>query len=321
MNNRHRAALLLAVLGLPVASFAQVYPAKVVRVLVGFPAGGANDVAARIVMQKTSEMLGQQFIIENRAGASGTAAADFVAKSAPDGYTILAHSVTLLISAHLYKKLPYDTLNDFAGIAAIANQVFVLDVPASLPVKSVKEFIALAKRRPGELSYATAGDGSGGHLQMELFSRMAGVKLTHVPYKGGALQALSVATGETQAAFNVITDILPYVKTNRVRLLGVGTSKRHKDFPDLPAIGESVPGFDYSGWTGGVFAPAGTPKSIIDKLNVTINKVVEDPTVSSRLAAQALSPLNLTPDEFSQRVKSDYVKLGKLIREIGITLD
>lgn len=321
MNHCHRAALLLAVLGLPVASFAQVYPTKVVRVLVGFPAGGANDVAARIVMQKTSEMLGQQFIIENRAGASGTAAADFVAKSAPDGYTILAHSVTLLISAHLYKKLPYDTLNDFAGIAAIANQVFVLDVPASLPVKSVKEFIALAKKRPGELTYATAGDGSGGHLQMELFSRMAGIKLTHVPYKGGALQALSVATGETQAAFNVITDILPYVKTNRVRLLGVGTSKRQKDFPDLPAIGESVPGFDYSGWTGGVFAPAGTPKSIIDKLNVTINKVVEDPVVSARLAAQALSPLNLTPDEFAQRFKSDYAKLGKLIREIGITLD
>jgi tripartite-type tricarboxylate transporter receptor subunit TctC len=312
--------LLLAVLFAPLVALAQVYPVKPVRVVVPWPPGASNDATARIVFLKMSEMLKEQFVIENRGGASGTIGADGVAKSTPDGYTIMVHSATHIANAHLYKKLPYDTLNDFIGITMLARQVYLLVVHPSLPVTSVKEFIVLAKKRPGEITYATAGSGSGTHLPMALLASMTGINVNHVPYKGGAPSVISVVSGETQAAFAVVSDIYRHIVAKRVRLLAMATAERLKQFPDVPTIAETVPGYEFTAWVG-AFAPPRTPSPIIDKLNADLKRALDDPDVAAKLEAQALYPMHMTPGQFAQRLKSDYDRYGKLIREIGATID
>jgi tripartite-type tricarboxylate transporter receptor subunit TctC len=299
---------------------AQSYPSKPVRVLIPWPPGGSNDVVGRIVAQKLAENLGQQFVIENRGGAAGTIGSDVVAKSPADGYTIMVHSATHVANPHLYKSLPYDTLKDFIGVAPLAVQVAMLVVHPSLPARSVKELIALAKARPDEIVYASAGNGSFVHLTMALFTSMTGIKMVHVPYKGGGPAAFSVTSGETQAMTATIGSLYPHIKANRVRPLGVTSATRAPQFPEVPAIAETVPGYEFTAWIG-CFAPAGTPRPIVDKLNSELHKVLRDPGVAQKLGTQTLDPLFMSPEEFAQRLGSDYEKYGKLMKLTGAQID
>lgn len=300
----------------PATAVAQAYPDKPVRVIVVFPPGGSNDVVARIVFQKMSEIVGQQFVIENRGGAAGTIGSEVVASSAADGYTIMVQSATHVANPHLYKKLSYDVLKDFIGVTTLARQVGMLVVHPSLPTKSVKEFIALAKARPGQINYGSAGNGSFVHLTMALFASITDSKMVHVPYRGGGPAGTALIAGETQAMIATIGSLFPHIKSNRVRPLGVTSDKRTTQFPDVPAIAETVPGYEFTAWVG-CFAPAGTPKPIVDQLNAALKKALADPGVASKLTVQTLDPMHMTPEQFAARLKSDYDKYEKVIKISG----
>jgi tripartite-type tricarboxylate transporter receptor subunit TctC len=318
-----RRLLVLFTVGLCAATgsaWAQTYPAKPVRVIIVFPPGGSNDIVGRIVFQQMSEQMGQQFIIDNRGGAAGSLGTAVVAQSPADGYTLMVQSTTHVANPHMYKSLPYDTFKDIVGITPIARQVGVLTVHPSLPVKSVKDFIALAKKRPGEINYGHAGWGSYVHLTAALLESMAGIKLTHVPFKGGGPAAVALVSGETQAQIATISSLLTHIKANRVRPLGVTSPERVPQLPDVPAIGETVSGYDFTAWIG-VFAPAGVPTPIINQLNAELRKVVSNPQVAEKLNAQVLDPMHMTPEEFAQRLKMDYERYGKLIRATGAAVN
>ncbi|HJQ62886.1 MAG TPA: tripartite tricarboxylate transporter substrate binding protein [Burkholderiales bacterium] len=322
MKLRRRIALpvLVAALFVPSFAFAQAYPSKPVRVVIVFPPGGSNDVVGRLVFQKVSELAGQQFVIDNRGGAAGTIGSDIVAKSPPDGYTIMVQSTTHVANAHLYKKLPFDVLKDFVGITPMAVQVGMLVVHPSMPAKTGKEFINLARKRPGEIVYGSAGNGSYVHLSMALMASMAGVNMVHVPYKGGGPVNVAIASGEVQAVLATIGSLTANLKSKRVRPLGVSSAKRTKAYPDVPAIAEFVPGYEFTAWVG-CFAPAGTPKAVVDTLNGLIAKALADPGVASKLSAQTLDPMHMTPDQFAQRIKSDYDKYAKVVKISGAKVD
>jgi tripartite-type tricarboxylate transporter receptor subunit TctC len=312
--------LVLAACFAPSLVLAQAYPSKPVRVIIVFPPGGSNDVVGRLVFQKVSELAGQQFVIDNRGGAAGTIGSDIVAKSPADGYTIMVQSTTHVANAHLYKKLPYDVLKDFIGITPMARQVGMLVVHPSLPVKNGKDFIALAKRRPGEITYGSAGNGSYVHLSMALMASMAGVNMVHVPYKGGGPVNVAIASGEIQAVLATIGSLTANLNAKRVRPLGVSSAKRTAAYPNVPAIAEFVPGYEFTAWVG-CFAPAGTPKAMVDTLNALIGKALADPNVASKLSAQTLDPMHMTPAEFAQRIKSDYDKYAKVVKISGAKID
>jgi tripartite-type tricarboxylate transporter receptor subunit TctC len=313
-------AALLAALLAPTSVPAQSYPGKPVRVIIVFPPGGSNDVTGRIVFQKMGEQLGQQFVIENRGGAAGTIGTDIVAKSPPDGYTIMVQSATHLANAHLYKNLPYDTLGDFIGITALARQVSMLVVHPSLPVKTTREFIELARKRPDQIVYGSAGNGSALHLQMELLASMTKVKLVHVPYKGGGPVNVALASGEVQAVTATIASVGANLRANRVRPLGVTSEKRVPLFPDVPAIAEAVPGYEFTAWVG-CFAPRGTPRAIVELLNAELRKALSDPGVASKLTSQTLDPMPMSPEEFARRLKADYDKYEHVVRISGAKID
>ena len=302
------------------AAVAQQYPVKPVRVVIPWPAGGSNDVVGRIAMQKVGEGTGQQFIIDNRAGAAGSIGADVVAKAPADGYTIMVHSTSHVGNAHLYKKLPYDTLKDFAGVALLAAQPGALTVHPSLPVKTVKDFIALAKSRPGTINYSSSGNGSAPHLSMALLIAMTGINIVHVPYKGGAPQVTALVSGETQASLATVSTVLVHVQSGRLRALGVSSVKRSGVLPDVPTIAEAVPGYEMSPWIG-VFVPAATPRDIVNRLNAEVNKALKQPEVHQLLASQALDALTSTPEEFDARIRVDYEKYAKLIKLTGAKVD
>jgi tripartite-type tricarboxylate transporter receptor subunit TctC len=316
----HRYAVLIFACALcfPSGAVAQAYPTKAVRVIVVFPPGGSNDVVARLVFQKMSETMGQQFVIDNRGGAAGTIGADVVAKSPADGYTVMVQSATHLANAHLYKKLPYDTLGDFIGITTLARQVGMLIVHPSMPVKTTREFIALAKKRPGDIVYGSAGNGSFVHLTMALLNSMTETRMVHVPYKGGGPLTVAILSGEIQTYIGTIGSLFPHLKAKRVRPVAVTSDKRTTQFPDVPAIAETVPGYEFTAWIG-TFVPAGTPRPIVDRLNAELRKVLADPGVASKLSAQTLDPMPMSPAEFAARLKSDYDKYEKVIRISGAT--
>ncbi len=300
---------------------AQSYPAKTVRVVVPWPPGGSNDIVGRIIAQKLTELNGQQFVVDNRGGAAGTIGSENVAKAAPDGYTIMIHSATHVANPHLYGKLPYDTLKDFVGVAPLSVQIGMLIVHPSLPAKSVKEFIALAKSRPGQLTYSSSGNGSFVHLTMAQFAAMAGIKMTHVPYKGGGPAAISISSGETQAQMGTIGAVMGQIKQNRVRPLAVTSDYRVEAFPQIPTLAEAgVPGYEFTAWIG-MLAPAATPKPVVDKLNADVQKVLKMPDVSEKLKSQTLDPLIMTPEQFARRLKSDYDKYEKVIKMTGAKID
>lgn len=312
--------VVLAALFAPLLAFAQAYPAKPVRVIVVFPPGGSNDVTARIVFQRMTEQTGQQFVVDNRGGAAGTIGAAVVATSPADGYTLMVQSTTHIANAHLYKKLPYDTLGDFIGVTTLARQVGMLVVHPSLPAKTTKELAALAKKRPGDIVYGSAGNGSYVHLAMVLFENATGTQMTHVPYKGGGPLNIALASGEVQTTVGTIASLVPNLNAKRVRALGVTSDKRTVQFPNVPAIAEAVPGYEFTAWVG-CFVPKGTPKPIVDKLNEELRKALADPGVASKLSAQTLDPLPMTPEQFAARLKSDYVKYERLVKLSGATID
>ena len=317
------AVIFATLLLLPAAGgvLAQPYPNKPVRVVIPWPPGGSNDVVGRIALQKVGDNLGQQFVIYNRAGAAGTIGADVVAKAPADGYTLMVHSTTHLGNATIYKKLPYDTLKDFVGVALLAAQPGALTVHPSLPVKSVREFIALAKSRPGQINYSSSGNGSAPHLSMALFISMTGIKIIHIPYKGGTPQVTALMSGETQASLATISTVLTHIHSGRLRPLGVSSPKRSGALPEVPTVAESgVPGYEMNPWIA-VFAPAGTPKDVVSRLNSEINKVLKHPDVSKSLANQALDPWIGTPEEFAARLKADYEKYARLIKLTGAKIE
>jgi tripartite-type tricarboxylate transporter receptor subunit TctC len=320
-NNMMRRAPLLAVLAASAWSVspvlqAQNFPAKPVRVIVAWPPGGANDIAGRIVAQKLTENTGQQFIIDNRAGASGILGSDVVAKSPADGYTILVHSATHMSNPHLYSKVPYDTLKDFVGVSPLGRQVGMLVVHPSLPVKTVKEFIDLGRKRPNDITYSSSGNGSFVHLAMALINSMSNTKMVHVPYKGGGPAAVAIASGEVQAMTATVGSVIPHLNAKRLRPVAVTSEDRISQFPDVPAVGETIKGYEFTAWVG-TFAPAKTPKDIVDRLNAEIQKAMKDKSVAEKLGAQTLDPMFMTPEQFAARLKSDYEKYGRLIRETG----
>ena len=298
----------------------QAYPSKPVRVVVVFPPAGATDIVGRIVSQKVSEQLSQQFVIDNRGGAGGTIGAAIVAKSPPDGYTLMVYSATLVANAHLYKTLPYDALKDFIGIAPVARLVGVLVVHPSMPVRTIKDLIALAKARPGELVYGSAGVGAFQHLSTSLFANMAGLNMLHIPYKGGGPAAVATAAGEIHMLLTPISEVLPHIKTDRVRPIAVSSDTRVTQLPNIPTIGETVKGYEFISWMG-FFTPAGTPKPIVDKLNAELKKAVADPSVASNLSAQSLDPMYMTPEEFAKTLKAEYDKYEHVVKLSGARID
>ena len=316
------AALAAACIALPSITLAQAWPAKPVRVVIPWPAGGSNDIVGRVVMQELSRTLSQQFVIDNRAGASGVVGADLVAKAPADGYTLMVHSTTHVGNAHLYgKKLTYDTMKDFTGVGMLSSQPGVLTVHPALPVKTLKDFIALAKAKPRQINYSSSGNGSAPHLQMALLISMAGIDITHVPYKGGAPQVAALLGGETQASFATLGTVISQIQAGKLRPLGVGSSSRAKALPGVPTISEAgLPGYDMNPWIG-VFAPAGTPRAIIDRLNTEMNQALSIPAVMSTLAKQALDPAPTTVDEFNRILRVDFEKYGKLIALTGAKIE
>ena len=307
------------VLIVPSWALAQGYPSKPVRVVIPWPAGGLTDVTGRIVFQKISETLGQQFIIDNRPGATGSIGADLVAKSPSDGYTIMVHSTSHVSNPHVYSKLPYDTLKDFVGVGLLVAQTGLLVVHPSLPVKSVKELVALAKARPDQILYASSGSGSFSHLAVALLTSMTGTRMVHVPYKGGGPATTALVSGETQFLVGSPAAVLTQINAKRLRLLAVTSDTRLPQFPDTPTVAQAgVPGYEFRAWVG-VLAPAGTPKAIVDRVNAEIKKAQDSPDMRSKL--ESFEPWYMTPEQTAARIKSDYDKYGKLIKLTGTKLE
>jgi len=300
-------------------AWAQQYPARPVRVVVVFPAGGGTDIVSRIVFQKVSEQLASQFVIDNRGGAAGMIGAEIVAKSPPDGYTLMVYSQTFINNLHLYSKVPFG-LNDFAAVAMLTRFVGMLTVHPSMPVRTTKDFIALAKARPGEIVYGSAGIGAFQHLSMSVLISMAGVKATHVPFKGGGPAVIALLGGEIQSILTPIAEVYPHVKSGRLRPIAVSSEKRTTQFPDVPAISETVKGYEFTSWFG-CLAPAGTPKPIIDRLSAEIKKALAHPEVIAKLEPQVLDPMYQTPEEFTRHLKAEYDRMKEVVRLSGAKIE
>jgi len=258
--------------------------------------------------------------VDNRTGAGGTIGAAVVAKSPPDGYTVMVYSTTLLASAHLYKNLPYEALKDFTGITPVARLVLMLTVHPSMPVRSVKELIALAKARPDEISYGSAGVGALQHLSTSLLCNVAGIRMVHVPYKGGAPAAVALAGGEIQVILTPIAEVLPHIQSRRVRPIAVSSAERTRQFPQIPTIGETVKGFEFTSWLG-TFVPAGTPKAVVDKLNAELKKAVADSAVAANLDSQSLDPMYMTPEDFAKLLIAEDEKYAHVVKLSGAQIN
>jgi tripartite-type tricarboxylate transporter receptor subunit TctC len=300
---------------------AGAYPTKPIRLVVPLAPGGANDLVARALGQKLSESLKQAVVVENRAGAGGVIGTDFVAKSSPDGYTLLLAQTTVPVNASLIPKLPYDTLRDLQAISLLTRAPYLLAVHPSLPVQTFRQLAAFAKARPGQLNHASAGSATGGHLAMEVLMERTGMKLTQITYKGGGPALIDFIAGQTQVCLTNISTLMPQVKAGKARALATSGIQRAKAAPDLPTIAESgVPGFN-EGAFNGVMAPSGVPKPIIEKLHAEIVKAMHSPDVLNRFAQEGLEVVTSTPDEFAQMIRDDVAKWAKVIKRAGIRLD
>jgi len=317
MRDVSRAALLLTALLAAGHCAAQDYPSRPVRMVVPFAPGGSTDVLARIVGQKLTERSGQPVIIENRAGAGGNIGAEQVTRSAPDGYTLLLGGVPHAISASLYSKLPYDLARDLAAVAEIASFPSAIVLHPSLPANSVKELIALARARPGRLSFGSAGSGSPNHLSLELFKTMAGVKMVHVPYKGSGQLVGDLLAGQVQLASMGLPVAVPHVHSGKLRAIAVTGAARSSLLPEVPTVSEAaLPGFEVTSWYG-VFAPAGLPADIVAKLNSEIGSAVTAAEVKERLAALGAEPSVKSPDQFGRYVRQEITKWAKVVKDSG----
>lgn len=324
MNVKKFLQSLFVALGLALTmSFAQAqtYPSKQVRFVVGFPAGGATDVVARAISQNLSEALGHPVVVDNRAGAASNIAAELVATSPKDGHTIFLGTVSLAINPSLYKKLPYNALKDFTAVSQVTDTPFMFVTHPSLPVRNVKEFVALARARPGQLNYGSAGNGSGGHLFTAMFGSMAGVNLAHVPYRGASYATTSVLSGETIFMFDNIVTTLPLAKAGKLRALAVTTAKRSRVAEDIPTLAQAgVPGYDANAWFG-VFAPAGTPDAVIARLQSEISKIVKIPEIRDRFLALGAEPVGSTPEQFAAFYRAEVLKWAKVVKDSGAQID
>ncbi|MGQ0750172.1 MAG: Bug family tripartite tricarboxylate transporter substrate binding protein [Betaproteobacteria bacterium] len=306
----------------PAAALAQAYPSKPIRIIVPFPAGGGVDYIGRLVGKGMSERLGQQVVIDNRPGANAILGLEVLKTAPPDGYTIAAASAgPLAVNPFIYTKLPHDTLRDFTQIASMCNFPLLLVVHPSLPVRNVKELIALARSRPGEISYASPGSGNSSHLAGELFNSMAKVKILHVPYKGMAPAVVSTLSGEAPILYASIPPILPHVRSNRVRVLGVGNAKRIPTLPDVPTISEAgLPGYEAYAW-GGMIGPANMPRDIVMKLNAAIVDTLKQKDVIDKMLADGTVPTPSSPEEFTAYMKTELKKWGAVVKMANIKLE
>ncbi len=296
---------------------AQAYPARPVRIIVGFAAGGAADIAARLLGQWLSERLGQPFVIENRLGAGGNIATEAVAGASPDGYTLLLVNPGAAINASIYDKLNYDFIRDIAPVAGIIRVANVMQVNPSVPANSVPEFIAYAKANPDKISMGSAGVGSSNHVSGELFKMLAGVRMVHVPYRGSAPALTDLIGGQVQVLFSAVTSSIETIKAGKVRALAVTTAMRSEALPDLPTVAEFVPGYEASNWWG-IGAPKSTPAAIVDKLNRDINAALADPRMKARLADLGGTMLAGSPADFGRLIADETEKWAKVVKFAGI---
>jgi tripartite-type tricarboxylate transporter receptor subunit TctC len=313
----HLAAGAAALPALSRIALAQAYPSRPVRIVVGFAAGGPNDINARLIGQWLSERLGQQFVVDNRPGASGNIAMEQVVRAPPDGYTLTMVALSSAVNATLFPNLPFNFLRDIAPVGCISRNVLVMEVHPSVPVKTGPELIAYAKANPGKLNMASPGSGTGPHMAGELFKMMTGITMTHVPYRGSGPMLNDLIGGQVQFAFDGISSSIGYIRAGRLRALGVSTAARIEILPDLPTVGEFVPGYEAT-TTQGLGAPRNTSTEIIDKLNLDINAGLADSRMKARLADLGNAPLPLSPVEYGKLLAEETEKWGKVIRAANI---
>ena len=301
---------------------AQGYPTRSIRLVVPFPPAGTTDILAREVAQRLSVSLGQSVVIDNRPGAAGNIGSDLVAKSAPDGYTLLMGTVgTHAINPSLYSKMPYDHVKDFVPIILVAGVPNVLEVTPSLPVNSVADLIKLAKEKPGQLNFASSGSGTSIHLSGELFKTMAGVDMTHVPYRGSAPALTDLMGGQVQLMFDNLPSSLPHIKAGKLRAIAVTSAQRAPALPNIPTIAESgLPGFEASSWFG-LLAPAGTPAAIVARINADVNQWLQTPEAKEKLLAQGAAPAGGTPEQFAAHIRAETEKWAKVVKASGAKVD
>ena len=317
-----RACMALLVLIIATAASAQSYPDKSVRMVVPFAAGaGSNDIMARLVAQKLSDALGQQFVVDNRPGASGIIGTDIVAKAPPDGYTVLMMSLTFTVNPSLFSKLPYDTVRDLIPVTMVASAPLMLVVHPSVPAKSVTEFIAYAKANPGKLNFGSGGPGTTPHLAGEMIKTMAGIQVTHIPYKGGAPALTDLVAGQIQFMCENIPGTLPFAKAGKLRALAVTDLKRSPLLPELQTLDEAgLKGYQIVGWNG-LFVPAGTPQPIVNRLNAEVVKALALPDVKNRLATLGADAVGDTPQHFAVFIKAEIPKWAKVVKDAGLKIE
>jgi tripartite-type tricarboxylate transporter receptor subunit TctC len=299
---------------------AQNYPTKPVRIIVPFAPGGGSDYIARLIATPLTKVMGQQFIVENRAGAGSTLGTEVALKSPPDGYTLLVISGSFTTSPSLYKKLRYDSLNDMVPVVQTEDGPYVITVHPSLPVKTVKQLVALAKAKPGSLNYASTGQGGITHLASELFALRTGIKLTHIPYKGTGPAVIDTVSGQTQMMVAAAAAAVPHVKSKRLIALAVSFPKRVSALPDVPTVMESGYKYQVNNWHG-VIAPRGVPKPVLDRLNAEINKIVKTPDFAKRIESEGLEPAGGTPEEFLTLIKREISDWAEVVKEAKIVLE
>jgi len=315
------AAIAFACAGMTTIASAQPFPSKPVKFVVPQAPGGTTDVFARYIGQRLSAKWGQPVVVENRSGASGIIATELVAKSAPDGHTLLMANTSHVFNPSFFPKLPYDPIRDFAAVALTTSVHFALVVHPSVPARSVKEFIAVAKARPGAMTYASAGNGAPHHLAMELLKAMARVDLTHVPYKGAGQFVPALLAGEVTTVIGAINSLLPHVHSGKLRLLAMAGGRRATMLPDIPTIAEAaLPGFALDNWSG-MLVPARTPRGIVERLNGEIVKALRDPQIRDRLVPQGIEVIPSTPEEFQELMKTHMTKWARVIKDAGIKLE
>lgn len=317
------AAAALAMAACTAVAFAQApaYPAKPVRIIVPYPAGGTTDIIARLAAAQLSERLRQPFVVDNRAGASGAIGSVAVAQAAADGYTLVMGTASSHgINSALQKNLPYDAVKDFAPVTVVASTPNIIVVHPSVPARTLGELLALAKTRPGQINFGSTSPGGSPHMSAELLKMMAGVDMTHVPYKGASPMLTDLVGGQIQAGFDNLPSTIAFVRSGKLRALAVTTAQRWPGAADIPTVAESVPGYEVSGWFG-LLAPAGTPKAVLDTLQTAVAQAVRDPEVTRQLRSLGAEPVASRPEAFAQQIRADVDKWRGVVKATGVTLE
>jgi tripartite-type tricarboxylate transporter receptor subunit TctC len=323
LSRRCLASMLGAVLLIaPIAGMAQSgYPNKPVKIVVSFSPGGTTDILARFLAQKLTDSMGQSFVVENKAGAGGTLGNDFVAKSPPDGYTLLMGSASnLAVAVGMYKNLPYDYKKDLIPVAQVAGGPFVIVVNPQVPANNLRELIALAKAKPGQITFATSGNGTSLHLAAELINAMADIKMNHIPYKGTGPATMDTISGTVNMTLSDMVPFVPHIQSGKLKALAQTTAQRSRLLPELPTVAETLPGYDATSWYG-IMAPAGTPTAIVQRINQELTKILQQPDVRARYASLGVDPVIASPEQFGQYINSEQAKWADVIRRSGAKVD